>query len=63
MSKFTQQHYIAIAGVLRRRKGMYLRTLVTPESLAVQAVTNDLCQLFSEDNPKFSSEKFKKAVG
>ena len=63
MSKFTQQHYVAIAGVLRRKRLMYTNLGLVKQTDVVMDVTGDISQLFSEDNPKFSSEKFKKAVG
>lgn len=60
MPKFTKKHYEIIAGILNAfyRQNPILSDRDIPLSAIVEAFRFN----FANDNPNFSSEKFKKAV-
>jgi hypothetical protein len=64
---FTQKHYIAIADLIHKRRvavkakdvaSTFANEPPSPEIMAINEITLDLCRLFKADNPKFKEFTF-----
>jgi hypothetical protein len=58
---FQRRHYAAIAAVIEHR--FAAEHPASGERWVVDAVADDLCDLFASDNPSFDRDRFLRACG
>jgi hypothetical protein len=59
--RFTRAHYELIAAILNRR--FYAEDGNETGRWVVDAVADDLCEVFAADNPRFDRDRFVAACG